>query len=721
MRQLDLSGLALPANCGGKANGLVKLVEHGLRVPDSVFIPASMADPLANHTIAEQIEDMSWPLIVRSSAIEEDGQENAFAGLLESIHGVTSIKELVAAVEACRRSGASERVKIYCQNRKIAFPLQVGIVIQPEANPDLAGILFTRDPVFPNHKVAYIEWVAGHGRRLVDGEALDGKAWLDATGRILRTDLLSDTPTEFLSEIADTLKILDADSGRWDLEFFIQDGQLWWVQCRPVTAQPSLNDQATPAVLPWDLPSLPSPAQQAAAKEGGLFEGWDEYNETTVSPLHYDGFYRALWEASLDSVSPPDSLLPAASDFVCCKEAVPIAINVGNPRTARTPLYCDAADLRRLLEEAADRIPRLQQKLPQLPTAKETHQLLLTALELYANLTSVRLRSMWSWIEGIDDCTGIIKRLLKKSDLKEIDPKTLIDELLATVNHETKRMRIALKSLAPVQSDYQQAKDCFLADFGHFQVEGIPYALCSDEVLQKLAASPTIATTDASSDLFMRVLDRLDIQDKERFKQAGVALKEWFELRESSKTQQEIPYLLILNAQTQLARQLEQSGAMPVDSLELHTLTELSTAVRSDKSPMTSEMVARRRSILRWKQTASWIPPWYSGEAIVEQLSPGLASGPVKIVRGLEEFAQVRQGDILVARTTNPAWTPLFAKIAGLIVEHGSRISHAAIVAREYKIPAVAGFAGATQQLVDGELVEVDGNKGEVRRLNKSD
>ena len=49
-------------------------------------------------------------------------------------------------------------------------------------------------------------------------------------------------------------------------------------------------------------------------------------------------------------------------------------------------------------------------------------------------------------------------------------------------------MRIALKSLAPVQSDYQQAKDCFLADFGYFQVEGIPYALCSDEVFAKASS-----------------------------------------------------------------------------------------------------------------------------------------------------------------------------------------------------------------------------------------
>ena len=720
MRQLDLNSLALPPDCGGKASGLVKLAKHGLRVPDAVFIPVSMTDPLADQALAGQIECLGWPLIVRSSAIEEDGQLNAFAGLLESIHGVASTKELAAAIKACRQSGASERVKIYCQNRNIAFPLQVGIVIQPEANPDLAGILFTRDPVFPDHEVAYVEWVAGHGRRLVNGEALDGKAWLSATGQILRTDLLSDMPTAFLAEIADTLKILDADNGRWDLEFFIKDGQLWWVQCRPATAQPTLNDQTAPAVLPWELPGLPSPAQQAAAKERGLFEGWDEYNETAVAPLHYDGFYRALWEASLDSVSPPDTPLPTAVDFVRCKEGVPIAIDAGNPAAARTPLYCEATNLRRLLEEAANQIPRLQQQLPQLRTAKETHQLLLTALKIYANLSSVRLRAMWSWIEGIDRCAGIIKRFLEKSGTKGINPKALIDELLTSADHETKRMRVALKSLSATRSDYQKAKERFLADFGHFQVEGMPYALSSDEVLQKLAAAQTTETAGMSTGLFDRILARLDSRDKGAFKQTVADLKEWFELRESSKTQQEIPYPLILNAQARLARQLEQSGVIPADSLELHALAELSTAVRTGKSPVTSEMAVSRRSILKWKQAVPWIPSWYNGEAIVEQLSPGIASGPVRIVRGLEEFARVRPGDILVARTTNPAWTPLFAKIAGLIVEHGSRISHAAIVAREYKIPAVAGFAGATQQLIDGELVEVDGNSGEVRRLKKS-
>ena len=718
MKQLNCDGLVLASGCGGKAEGLLKLAKYGLRVPNAVFIPVSMADPLADRALAGRIERLGWPLIVRSSATEEDGQQNAFAGLLESIHNVTSTKGLAAAIEACRQSGASKRVKIYCQKRNIAFPLQVGVVIQLEASPDLAGILFTRDPVFPDHKVAYVEWVAGHGRRLVDGEALDGKAWLDAERGVLRTDLLSDMATEFLTEITESLRILAADGGRWDLEFFIKDGQLWWVQCRPATAQPALSEQVLPAVLPWELPGLPGPARQAAIKEEGLFEGWDEYNETTVSPLHYDGFYRALWEASLDSVSPPDAPLPAAIDFIGCKEAVPIAINAGNPARTRIPLYCEAADLRQLLEKAADQIPRLQYKLPQLRTAQETHQLLLMALELYADLTSVRLRAMWSWIEGIDRCSDTIKDLLKKSELKGVKPKALIEELLATVDHETKRMRVALRGLAAAQVDYQQAKERFLADFGHFQVENTPYALCSNETLQKLAMDQTIETNVSSADLFVKTSEQFDIQDKKIFQRTAAELKDWFELRESSKTRQEIPYPLILNAQSQLARQLEHSGAIPPDSLELHTLSELSTAVRTGKSPITAEMAAERRSIVKWKQTAPWIPSWYSGEAVIEQLSPGIAAGPARIVRGLEEFTQVRPGDILVARTTNPAWTPLFAKIAGLIVEHGSRISHAAIVAREYKIPAVAGFADATRQLSDGELIEVDGNTGEVRRLN---
>lgn len=92
--------------------------------------------------------------------------------------------------------------------------------------------------------------------------------------------------------------------------------------------------------------------------------------------------------------------------------------------------------------------------------------------------------------------------------------------------------------------------------------------------------------------------------------------------------------------------------------------------------------------------------------------SPGVASGPVRLVRGPEEFGRVQPGDVVVAPFTNPAWTPLFARAAAVIVDAGSAMSHAAIVAREYGLPAVMGTRDALTRLHDGQEVVVDGTRG---------
>lgn len=92
--------------------------------------------------------------------------------------------------------------------------------------------------------------------------------------------------------------------------------------------------------------------------------------------------------------------------------------------------------------------------------------------------------------------------------------------------------------------------------------------------------------------------------------------------------------------------------------------------------------------------------------------SPGVASGPVRLVHGPAEFGRVQPGDIVVAPFTNPAWTPLFARAAAVIVDTGSAVSHAAIVAREYGLPAVMGTRDALTRLHDGQLVTVDGTRG---------
>lgn len=94
--------------------------------------------------------------------------------------------------------------------------------------------------------------------------------------------------------------------------------------------------------------------------------------------------------------------------------------------------------------------------------------------------------------------------------------------------------------------------------------------------------------------------------------------------------------------------------------------------------------------------------------------SGGRASGPVRVVRGPDDFAAVRPGDVLVCRETDPAWTPLFGVVAAVVTETGGLLSHAAIVARELRVPAVLGVPAATDVLRGAGTVTVDGDAGTV-------
>ena len=95
--------------------------------------------------------------------------------------------------------------------------------------------------------------------------------------------------------------------------------------------------------------------------------------------------------------------------------------------------------------------------------------------------------------------------------------------------------------------------------------------------------------------------------------------------------------------------------------------------------------------------------------------SPGVARGRVRVLRSLADGDALVHGEILVAETTAPPWTPLFARAGAIVTDAGGILSHCAVVAREYEIPAVVGTKQATAVLRDGQLVEVDGTNGSVR------
>jgi rifampicin phosphotransferase len=92
-------------------------------------------------------------------------------------------------------------------------------------------------------------------------------------------------------------------------------------------------------------------------------------------------------------------------------------------------------------------------------------------------------------------------------------------------------------------------------------------------------------------------------------------------------------------------------------------------------------------------------------------VSAGTVEGRARVVLKLEE-AHLNKGDILVTAYTDPSWTPLFPLAAGLVTEVGGLMTHGAVVAREYGIPAVVGVEGATQKITDGQLIRVNGTQG---------
>jgi len=120
-------------------------------------------------------------------------------------------------------------------------------------------------------------------------------------------------------------------------------------------------------------------------------------------------------------------------------------------------------------------------------------------------------------------------------------------------------------------------------------------------------------------------------------------------------------------------------------------------------------------------QNSSWAKlfPWSKENAsgnVIKGLgaSAGKVTATARLLFSPEDFNKMKQGDVLVAVTTTPAWTPLFALASAIVTDIGGPLSHSSIVAREYGIPAVLATGVGTRRITDGQTITVDGGAGTV-------
>jgi pyruvate,water dikinase len=802
---------------GGKGQSLGVLLRAGLPVPPGFCVTTDAYRRLAGRpprdepALAAAITDAyrrlgGGPVAVRSSATAEDGTITSFAGQQETVLGVTGEAAVLDAVGRCWESLHTQRAVAYRRHQGIDDRgLAMAVVVQRFIPAEVAGVLFTRDPLDAQGRRMLVEASWGVGEVVVSGQVMPDRYHLDrATGTVLASHVApkatrwspegpQPVPAEMqmqpcldearLAELAALARrVEEVFGGPRDMEWAWAEGRFWLLQARPITAG-GANERLQ--VLQEEIAAL-----RARAHTGGTV--WARFNLSEVlpepTPMTWalvrrfmsgrGGFglmYRDLGfdvDPSLDE--------EGTYDLVCgrpycnlSREALvqsrrlplgyPFAALKADPRKA---LYPQATlDRSRATWRFWLGLPVL------LPMAVIGETRRLVRLNALARTLADRLRAEVlpafaaetaaeaSRDLGALDGPALVERLehwmrrtlydfardgLKPTVLANLALENLKQGLDRTLGPEGARAaatELAMGARPDPEADLAQALDdlaagrmvraAFLERFGHrgrqeMELSEPRWAEDASAVDRLLAGRSAATQAPSASTGTKAAWDRIAAEAKlagPLRTSLGTELRHlhtYLGLRETCKHYLLRGYALIRRILVELDRRHGLSGGV-----FFLTPEELPRLVRGEDL---SEVVAQRRRRRTLALSLEVPEVLFSDDleaigrpAPVEAadtlqgvpLSAGVAEAPALVLA--EPTADVpAKPYVLVCPTTDPAWVPLFARARGLVMETGGVLSHGAIVAREYGLPAVAGLPGVQRRLRTGQRLRVDGGSGTV-------
>jgi pyruvate,water dikinase len=756
--------------------------------------------------------DDRTPLAVRSSGTKEDLEGASFAGQYETLLNVRGEIALELAVKRCWASVWHQRVLGYAANKGGgARDLSMAVVVQRMVPAEIAGVLFTVNPLSGRECETTIESAFGLGEALVSGRVTGDRFVVDPQSgvileRHLGTKQLKTVPDDAgatvevaldgdaatqatlderkLAELTELGAAIQEHYGRpMDVEWCYAGGKPYVVQARPITRlsfQADIGEWTTAdfkdggvssdvcSPFMWSLYEMCFEHSMPAYLKG--IKLLDARDSTQWSQMF---FARPYW--NLGATKRVLESIPGFNERNFDTDLGIVPTYEGAGRTTKvTPVGVARAlpVLFALKQSYKDVLAHNRRFVAELPARKAPFDLAedeLRALdrdtfaqrwrqlitELYFetetsyfttiyNTSNSKLDFKVHFEKANQACGGTLNYLKLMSGLKDLshlrplrdlyqlatrlkrEGRALDDEAVRAYaerwrHHGAKELDIRVPrykdDLPFVRQLMQQAFD------SHEQAPD------PDAQVAQQHATYRAERQKGAEALRLRPLQRRS------FLQMLELVRQYAWWREEMRDHSSYLYYLVRMWSVEAARRLQAAGSLAEaddiwylpfqDALELAEGTlpvaEAQARVRAGRRLVRSFRNFQNPNEIGCQYRGAERAPLASADALRGTgCSPGRIEGRARVVKKLDEMHRVEPGDILVTLFTDPGWTPLFARLAGVVTETGGVLAHAAVISREYGIPAVLAVHRATELIGDGDQIAIEGTAGTVEILRRA-
>ena len=702
---------------------------------------------------------------VRSSATAEDLEDASFAGQQETYLNVRGEQELTEAVKHCYASLWSDRAVSYRREKGYEDEnVALAVIIQKMVESETAGVVFTINPASGKKEEMLINASYGLGESVVSGVVSPDELVCDRLGKVIKCQIgAKETQVVYGEKQTVTVPVAEEKRSRlslsdeqirkltetaaeieryyhrpMDIEWAFADQKLYILQARAITAGTEERKEVDESKMP--------PLQPVNQKMKATLMFLMEKMPVPYFPLDYDfcmPISRQKAEIFAEGGMLVDNDCRLDDNGFLCLPTVKFKVNknlIHLPGLMKE-MKDHQANVEKLEKCLSGAEPVIRKAAGSEEAAKDLRQ---TAAELDQMRNLITETAYARFKYAVFPGFMMNKRLGKL--LKKVDPALSPYNLLTGLSYKTAEMNRQMKELAEKlltingaaekilagcsyeeltaeNKEIREELEKFLQENG-YKSDFPDYCFTAKtwledkerffQVLRPLLKNPAGEGMSQEEGLtyYQELLTKMTAGLSDRKKAEIRQLCEYYRTYHVQRERTQYLWEGCFYACRKLLKKIAGILSVPEEDLLYLRYEELQNVIRNGTVPDREREIISRRKEYRPLVEAYWQKQMWEackGDGTVE--------GKVCVITSPAEFYKLKKGDILVCHYTDPEWTPLFAIAGGVIADTGGVLSHAAIVAREYQIPAVLATGKATEILKDGDRVLLDGTHGEIECL----